>query len=332
MGQNSGNPQGNQNNFKKQKYHHHNNNFNINNNFHGNNRQGGRNFDGGAKNSNQGNNKGPRHCYCKRCRNDHPVKDCEGGAQRNFQGSNNYARNKGVQQNGVKGNNNNGNSRVKSGALGKLNVISRHEVDTTKDVITDVIDVPIVIPTEGVVQCTKTFKDVPLEIKGKVFLSDLIECGLSDFDVILEMDWLSKYSAEIHCWSQKVQLSTVEGDLVTHWKHGEAMCPRIISMMKLAKYIKKGHPVYFCSVRNLEHEETAKPENIYVVNEFLDVFPKEIPGMPPKWAIDFTIELVLGTTPISKAPYRMAPAEISELKEQLQDLLEKGYIRPSASP
>ncbi|XP_021750656.1 uncharacterized protein LOC110716343 [Chenopodium quinoa] len=157
-----------------------------------------------------------------------------------------------------------------------------------KDVITDVIDVPIVIPIGGVVQCTKTFKDVPLEIEGKMFLSDLIEFGLSDFDVILGMDWLSKYSAEIRCLSQKVQISTAEGD-----------------------------------VRNLDHEEAAKLEDIEVVNEFLDVFPEEIPGMPPKRAIDFTIELAPGTSPISKAPYRMAPAEMSEVKKQLQDVLEK---------
>ncbi|XP_021773974.1 uncharacterized protein LOC110737933 [Chenopodium quinoa] len=335
-------------------------------------------FNGEPKNSNQRNYKGPRHFYCKRCRNDHPGKDCEGnlvtcracnklghrececfskdsnrnkqgnnqgGAQKNFQRNNNYSGNKGAQQYGVKSKNN-GNNQVKSGAPGKLNVISRHKADTTKDVITstfsinsipikvlfdsgatfsfiskatisklshclktiDVIDVHIVIPTGGVAQCTKTIKYVPLEIKGNVFLSDLIEFGLIEFNVILGMDWLSKYSAEIRCRSQKVQLSTAEGELVTHWKHGETKCPRIISMNMLAKYIKKGHPVYFCSVTNLEHEETARPENIEVVNEFLDVFPEEIPRMPPNRAIDFTIELVPGTTPISKALYRMTPA------------------------
>ncbi|XP_021766614.1 uncharacterized protein LOC110731075 [Chenopodium quinoa] len=113
--------------------------------------------------------------------------------------------------------------------------MSRHEADSTKDVITgtfsinsilvkvlfdsgatfsfiskvivsklanclktvDAVDLPIVIPTGGVVKCNKTFKDVPLEIEGKVFLLDLIEFRLSDFDVILGMDWLSKFSAEI---------------------------------------------------------------------------------------------------------------------------------------
>ena len=76
--------------------------------------------------------------------------------------------------------------------------------------------------------------------------------------------------------------------------------------------------MYFCSVRDLEIEESSKPEDIEVVKEFLDVFPEEIPEMPPKRTIDFTIDLVPGTAPISKAPYRMAPAEMSELKDQLE--------------
>ncbi|XP_021730682.1 putative uncharacterized protein DDB_G0292292 [Chenopodium quinoa] len=143
VGKNSRNPQGNQNNFKKKKYHH-NNNFSNNNNFQGNNRHGGRNFNGGAKNSNQGSNKDGRHYFCKRCKNNHPGRDCDGnlvtchacnklghreyecfskdpnqnkqgnnqgGAQRNFQGHNNYSGNKGAQQNAVKTNNNNGNNQ-----------------------------------------------------------------------------------------------------------------------------------------------------------------------------------------------------------------------------
>ncbi|XP_021775762.1 uncharacterized protein LOC110739620 [Chenopodium quinoa] len=132
--------------------------------------------------------------------------------------------------------------------------MSRHEADSTKDDITgtfsinyipvkvlfdsgatfsfiskaivsklsnrlktvDEVDLSIVIPTGGVVKCNKTFKDVPLEIEGKVFLSDLIEFGLSDFDVILGMDWLSKYSAEISCRSQKVKMSTADNEWVTY--------------------------------------------------------------------------------------------------------------------
>ena len=73
-------------------------------------------------------------------------------------------------------------------------------------------------------------------------------------------------------------------------------------------------------------------ENFPVIREFLDVFPEELPGVPPEREVDLSIEVVQGTTPISRAPYRMAPIELKELKTQLQELLDKGFIRPSVSP
>ena len=69
-----------------------------------------------------------------------------------------------------------------------------------------------------------------------------------------------------------------------------------------------------------------------VVNEFPDVFPEDLPGLPPEREVEFGIDMIPDTQPISIPPYRMAPAELRELKEQLQDLLEKGFIRPSISP
>ena len=71
---------------------------------------------------------------------------------------------------------------------------------------------------------------------------------------------------------------------------------------------------------------------IPVVSKFPDVFPDELPGLPPKRAVEFAIDLAPGTAPISKAPYRMAPAELKELKAQLEELLAAGFIRPSTSP
>ena len=68
------------------------------------------------------------------------------------------------------------------------------------------------------------------------------------------------------------------------------------------------------------------------MKEFPNVFPDEIPGMPPLREVEFCIDLAPGATPISKAPYRMTPTELKELKTQLEELLEKGYIRPSTSP
>ena len=79
-------------------------------------------------------------------------------------------------------------------------------------------------------------------------------------------------------------------------------------------------------------QEEIRIEDTPAVSEFLDVFPDEISGMPPSREVEFTIDLIPGTAPISKAPYRMAPAEMGELKVQLQELLDKGFIRPSALP
>ena len=73
-------------------------------------------------------------------------------------------------------------------------------------------------------------------------------------------------------------------------------------------------------------------EKIPVVREFPDVFPKELPGIPLEREVDLAIEIVPGTVPMSRALYRMAPTELKELKSQLQELLDKGFIRPSVSP
>jgi hypothetical protein len=73
-------------------------------------------------------------------------------------------------------------------------------------------------------------------------------------------------------------------------------------------------------------------EDIRVVSEYPDVFPDDLPGMPPERDIEFIIDLLPGTAPIAKRPYRMSVGELEELKKQLKELLDKGYIRPSSSP
>nr|GFD05268.1 retrotransposon protein, putative, Ty3-gypsy subclass [Tanacetum cinerariifolium] len=83
------------------------------------------------------------------------------------------------------------------------------------------------------------------------------------------------------------------------------------------------------------HDTTSDVPSIHdqpIVSEFPDVFPDELPGLPPVREVEFSIELIPGAEPISKAPYRMDPIELKELKDQLQELLERGFIRPSVSP
>jgi hypothetical protein len=76
----------------------------------------------------------------------------------------------------------------------------------------------------------------------------------------------------------------------------------------------------------------ASTMDIRTISEFSDAFPKELLGMPPDWEIEFVIELVPGTTPIFRRSYRMATNHLAELMEQIQELLDKGYIHSSASP
>ena len=94
--------------------------------------------------------------------------------------------------------------------------------------------------------------------------------------------------------------------------------------------LKKGCKGYLATSRDTQQGE-LKLEDIFVVREFLDVFLEDLSGLPPDRKIEFSIDLLSGSSPVSKTLYRMAPAELRELKEQLQELLDKGFIRPSVS-
>ena len=104
----------------------------------------------------------------------------------------------------------------------------------------------------------------------------------------------------------------------------------LISAMMAFHLIREGCEAYLASVIDTTKVSLGVGE-VHVVREFLDVFLEELPGLPPYREVDFEIETILGTTPISIAPYRMAPTELKELKKQLEELLEKGFIRPCIS-
>ena len=105
----------------------------------------------------------------------------------------------------------------------------------------------------------------------------------------------------------------------------------VISAMQARRFLRKGCEAFLALVLDSKREP-VNLEKIPVVKEFLDVFPKELPRIPLEREVDLSIEVVHGTTPISRAPYRMAPTELKELKTQLQELLDKGFIGPSVSP
>ncbi|XP_077225770.1 uncharacterized protein LOC143858961 [Tasmannia lanceolata] len=105
----------------------------------------------------------------------------------------------------------------------------------------------------------------------------------------------------------------------------------IISACKTSRLLRKGCEGFLASILEVS-QEALRLEDITIVRDFPDVFPEDLPGLPPDREIEFSIDLVPSTGPISKAPYRMAPVELKELSGQLQELLDKGLIRPSVSP
>jgi hypothetical protein len=145
---------------------------------------------------------------------------------------------------------------------------------------------------------------------GHVFITNLIVLKGQDIDVILGMNWLCQWGAIIDTLNRVVQLNSPDSSskLLIHLPTPKRAVERV------------------CAVT------VKEVANIPVVREFLDVFPDDLPGLPPYRDIEFVIELKPGTAPISRRAYRMPPKELAELKIQLQELLDKGYVRPSSSP
>ncbi|XP_070031697.1 uncharacterized protein [Nicotiana tomentosiformis] len=145
------------------------------------------------------------------------------------------------------------------------------------------------------------------------------------------MDWLSPCNAILDCHAKIVTLM-MPGLPKVEWRGSLDVIPRrVISYLKAQHMVEKRCLSYFAFVRDVD-VDTPTIASVPVVREFLDVFPADLSGMPPDRDIDFGIDLVQGTQPISIPLYHVAPAELKELKEQLQELLEKGFIRPSVSP
>lgn len=154
---------------------------------------------------------------------------------------------------------------------------------------------------------------------------------ISGFDVIFGMDWLSRYHACVDCFKKEVVFKPPNEAEFRFCGSRRNLLSRLISTIQATKLLKKGCSGFLaCLVALLV--DAPRIEDISVVREFVNVFPEDLLGLPPNWEIEFSIDLFPGITPISKAPHRMAPVELQELKEQLQELLDKGYIHPSVSP
>ncbi|GJX19762.1 reverse transcriptase domain-containing protein [Tanacetum coccineum] len=172
----------------------------------------------------------------------------------------------------------------------KLNIPSI-TIDTFYDI--EMADRNLVSKNTVIKGCTLTLLNQPFEI-------DLMPIKLGSFDVVIGMDWLSKYHAKILCDEKVVHIPI----------NGETLIIRVME----------------------KKSDEKKLEDIPVVKEFPDVFPEDLPSIPPIHQVEFQIDLIPRAAPVARTPYRLAPSEMQELSNQLQELTDRGFIRPSTSP
>ncbi|KAH0710411.1 hypothetical protein KY284_011838 [Solanum tuberosum] len=184
------------------------------------------------------------------------------------------------------------------------------------DVIPEQLSEPFSVstPVGESILTERVYRDCPISVNNKSTMADLIELDMVDFDVILGMDWLHACYASVDCRTRVVKFQ-FPNEPILEWKNSSA--------------VPKGRFILYLKTRNAE---VPPIQSVPVVKEFPEVFPDDLPGVPPEREIDFGIDLLPDTRPICIPPYRMAPVELKELKEQLKDLLDKGFIRPSVSP
>ena len=175
------------------------------------------------------------------------------------------------------------------------------------------------------------YKNCPIVIQAREFLADLITLPFQEFDLILGMDWLSKHQAIVDCGQKIVVLrSSDQTEVIIQGIRSSAMS-NVISSMQARRFMRKDCETFLAVILDSKRGQ-VDVEKIPIVRVFLDVFPEELPGIPLEREVDIAIEIVPGTVPVSRAPYRMAPTELKELNSQLQELLDKGFIRSSVSP
>lgn len=181
--------------------------------------------------------------------------------------------------------------------------------------------------------CTNLMtKAMKLEIDGKILQADLYLLEMKDFNVILGMDWLGLNHATIRCHEKEV-LFHRPGEEEFHFLGAKfKSLPHLISAIQAEKMLwKESCQGFLVNINSSQHTKMTV-NDINIVRDFADVFLEDLLGIPPDRQVEFTIDLVPGAAPVSKAPYRMAPKELQELKLQLEELLEKGFIQPSVSP
>ncbi|GKD74468.1 putative reverse transcriptase domain-containing protein, partial [Tanacetum coccineum] len=206
-------------------------------------------------------------------------------------------------------------------SLASMLNISPITLDTTYDI--EMADGNLVGTNTVIHGCTLILLNQPFKI-------DLMQIKLGSFDVVIGMDWLSKYHARIIC-DEKVVHIPIDGETLIIRGDRSKTRLSLISCIKTERYISRGYQVFVAQVIGKKSDE-KRLEDKQVVREFPKVFPEYLLGLPPVHQVEFQIDLIPGAAPVARAPYRLALLEMQELSNQLQELADRDFIRPSTSP
>nr|GEY49936.1 putative reverse transcriptase domain-containing protein [Tanacetum cinerariifolium] len=180
-------------------------------------------------------------------------------------------------------------------------------------------------------RCTIRFLNHPFNI-------DLMPVELGSFDVIIGMDWLRRCYVVIVCDEKLVQIPYGNETLTfcgNESNNGRDSRLTVISSSKAQEYMAKGCQIFMAQISVKKEEDKSEGKqlkDVPIIQDFLEVFLKDFPGLPPARPVEFQIDLIPGAAPVARAPYRLAPSEMKELSKQLQELSDKGFRRPSSSP
>ncbi|KAJ0600536.1 putative transcription factor interactor and regulator CCHC(Zn) family [Helianthus annuus] len=174
-------------------------------------------------------------------------------------------------------------------------------------------------------------RDCQLNLDNHLFPINLTPMQLGSFHIIVGMDWLTKHHAEVVCFDKIICIPLSSGEVLEVRGEKPSNGLKLMSCTKAQRYLRKGYVAFLAHV--VEEKGRSKSiQDIPIVREYPEVFPDELPGLPPVHQFEFHIDLVPNANPIAKAPYRLAPFKMQELSKKLQELSDKGFIHPSYSP
>nr|GEV88308.1 putative reverse transcriptase domain-containing protein [Tanacetum cinerariifolium] len=220
----------------------------------------------------------------------------------------------------------------------------RSFVSTTFSSLIDIIPTPldnhydVELADKKIVRINTIIRGCTLNLLNHPFTIDLMPVELCSFDAIIGMDWLRRHHAVIVCDEKLVRVTFGNETLV--FREAESYIRResrltVISCSKVQEYRAKGCHVFLAQISTTKEDDKSEGKHVKdvpIVQDFPEVFPENLPGLPPARPVEFQIDLIPGAAHVARAPYRLAPSEMKELSEQLQELSNKGFIRPSSSP